>query len=269
MERTKDTSAKPAEQRSRVAMLVGAFMAIGVALGSVISALAFTTSLNANAYGVDDDSSKQFAYQATVHNDRLDLFNGQLHATTDRRVKVTEWFDVRVLLCGPANTDERCVSPSRVGTLPTDPDTATDVRLGGRVGVTLAAADSAVEVKNLVNSEDSTQPLTDPTDAGLWVWDVRATRPGDYVLRASVFVMAADSKHELVPRETVTIRLKVERTGTYTAKQVGRTVVDVTRWSAPHLVAIVVALVGAGALTTLFRRWRSRRRSEKDPQPTG
>ncbi|MCX5122036.1 hypothetical protein OG992_33270 [Micromonospora sp. NBC_00362] len=209
-----------------------------------------------------DNGSKQYAYQATVQNERRDLFKGELHVVTDRRVKVTDWFDVRVLICGPANTDDLCVSPSGTGGTPSNPEiNDADVRLGGRVGVTLATADSAVEIKNLVTAQDNTQPLTDPTDAGLWVWDVRAKEPGEYTLRASVFVLSAETNQELVPRETVSINLKVERTGGFTAKQVGRSILDVTNWSAPHIVTIVTALVAAGGVTTLVRRRKRRQRA--------
>ncbi|MGK5741381.1 hypothetical protein [Micromonospora sp. URMC 103] len=264
MQQTKRTSTRPA-RLNRTATLAGAFINIGVLLGAFVSLLA---SAACDAGSSAGDPSNQFAYQATVQNDRLDLFKGRMYVTTDRRVKVTEWFDVRVLLCGPANTDDLCLSPA--GVPPTDPDTSRDVPLGGRVGVTLAAADNAVEVKSLVAPEDDTQPLTDPSDAGMWVWDVRATKPGNYTLRVSVFILAAETKAELMPRETAAIQLKVERTGTYTAKQTAWSLIDVAKWGIPHIVAIVSALAAAGAAAELFRRrGRRRRQAEEQGFPPG
>lgn len=71
--------------------------------------------------------SEQFTYQATVHDGRRDLFEGQLYVRTDQTVKVAEWFTIRVLICGPANSDELCSDPAEptgVGATPRRPPPA-------------------------------------------------------------------------------------------------------------------------------------------------
>ncbi|MFG2100967.1 hypothetical protein ACGFJ5_10230 [Micromonospora echinaurantiaca] len=201
--------------------------------------------------------SEQFRYQATMQDGRRDLFDGQLHITTDRTVDVTEWFTVRALICGPANSDDLCLYPTELasaGAAPQRPPTSMTVPVGGRVGVVLTAPYSEIEIRDDLNPEGSAQPLTDPTDAATWWWSVRASKPGTYELRGAVFVLAADTDQELVPRETFTIRLTVERTSTYTAKQLWTLTLDVTKWSVPQIVAVLGALIGAGAFATWIRR---------------
>ncbi|MEU8156110.1 hypothetical protein AB0B94_20845 [Micromonospora sp. NPDC048986] len=201
--------------------------------------------------------SEQFQYQATVQDGRRDLFKGELHVTTDRTEKVAEWFAVRVLICGPANNDELCLYPAElasVGAAPRRPSTSMTVPAGGRVGVILTAPYSDIEIKDDLNPEGSAQPLTDPTDAATWWWNVRASKPGTYELRGAVFVLAAETDRELVTRETFTIRLTVERTAEYTAKKLWTMTLDVTKWSVPQIITILAAFIGAGAFAAWIRR---------------
>ncbi|MBO4161404.1 MULTISPECIES: hypothetical protein [Micromonospora] len=201
--------------------------------------------------------SEQFHYQATMQDGRLDLFEGELYVTTDRTVDVTEWFTVRVLICGPANSDDLCLYPTELaspGATPQRPSKSMTVPIGGRVGVILTAPYSDVEIMDDLNPEGSAQPLTDPTDAGTWWWDVRASKPGTYQLRGAVFVLAADTDRELVTRETFTITLTVERTKEYAAKKLWTMTLNVTEWSVPQIITVLAALIGAGAFAALIRR---------------
>ncbi|MBQ0896524.1 hypothetical protein KBX37_26105 [Micromonospora sp. U56] len=201
--------------------------------------------------------SEQFQYQATVQDGRRDLFEGELHVTTDRTVDVTEWFAVRVLICGPANSDDLCLYPTELasaGAVPRRPSTSITVPIGGRVGVILTAPYSEIEIRDDLNPEGSAQPLTDPGDAATWWWSVRASKPGTYELKGAVFVLAADTDRELVTRESFTIRLTVERTSKYVAKQLWTVTLDVTKWSVPQIIAVLTALLGAGAFAAWIRR---------------
>ncbi|MEU0081967.1 hypothetical protein ABZY58_29035 [Micromonospora tulbaghiae] len=201
--------------------------------------------------------SEQFQYQATVQDGRRDLFEGELHVTTNRTVNVTDWFTVQVLICGPANSEDLCLYPTELdspGAAPRRPSMDMTVPIGGRVGVILTAPYSEVEIKDDLNPEGSAQPLTDPTDAATWWWNVRASKPGIYQLRGAVFVLAADTDRELVNRETFTITLRVERTTEYAAKKLWSTTLDVTKWSVPQIIAVLAALIGAGAFAALIRR---------------
>ncbi|MET7708386.1 hypothetical protein [Micromonospora sp. NPDC005413] len=186
-------------------------------------------------------------------------------------MKVSDWFDITVIVCGPDNKEVSCARPatasSSVAAAPPAPSGTRDVLLGSRLGVTLTAADPAVEVRDLVNPKDGIQPFTSRSDRGEWVWDVRATKPGTYKLRAAVRVVAKENEKDLVPRsETVTIRLDVERTARYGVPEVTKPIAKAAGWTLEKIAAFVIGLASAGAITTamLIIAWRRFRRRGHD-----
>ncbi|MGC4808637.1 hypothetical protein [Micromonospora sp. DT233] len=232
----------------------------GITIGATVVAVA---TVNGPQPGPNPEVSNQFTYQADLANDRRSLFDGDLYARTDRVERVATWFPVTVVICGQANSDPVCATPTEdqgpgasPATMPALP--AKTVKLGGRVGVTLAAADDAVTIKDLSNAEDETQPLVSPTDYASWTWYVRAAKPGRYFLSATVSLKVAGSDADLVTRQSVTIGLTVEQTAANAAKQVGSGTWKVVSW----LLGVIVALAGVGLLTRAgIRRWFSRRGS--------
>ncbi|MCZ7437429.1 hypothetical protein O7598_13570 [Micromonospora sp. WMMC241] len=161
----------------------------------------------ASPSGARPTSSEQFRYQAKLQNERRALFHGRVYLTADEAVEVAESFIVRVALCGPAATSEDCVrQPPPTGLVQVSGTPYPDVLLGGRVRVQLRSADPRLLIRPLLD-EAEPQPLTNPSDSGAWMWDVRATRSGTFTLFVVIRVFGAEGDEALVPPETIPVAL--------------------------------------------------------------
>jgi hypothetical protein len=131
-----------------------------------------------------------------------------------------------------------------------------DVRVGGRVGLTLSSQFGGEDVDVAMNpSSPELQNIVSAGDAACWSWSVKPRRPGEHALTLTISVYEGDSR-DVLAHEWFTLVVSARSSPVH---ELGR----IWHWLTSGMAGLAALLAAAASLATTLvavRRWAARRR---------